>query len=106
MAKPLAAARMVHAYSPAKPSPLSRILMLANSPESPDIERPQLGALEEEMEGDAPGPFVSVKTKSLLTSSSRQLTIPSRIPGAGDTCKGGRRYRLLEVKSQSRTIEA
>ena len=43
-----------------------------------------------EMEGDAPGPFVSIKTKSLLTSSSRQLTIPQRIPGAGDTYKGGR----------------
>ncbi|THH17444.1 hypothetical protein EW146_g3361 [Bondarzewia mesenterica] len=32
MAKPFAQ-RMIHAYSPAKPSPLSRILMLANSPE-------------------------------------------------------------------------
>ncbi|KAI0642311.1 Afadin and alpha-actinin-binding-domain-containing protein [Trametes meyenii] len=35
MAKPFAA-RMIHAYSPAKPSPLSRILMLANSPDSPE----------------------------------------------------------------------
>ncbi|KAI0664322.1 Afadin and alpha-actinin-binding-domain-containing protein [Cubamyces menziesii] len=35
MAKPFAA-RMVHAYSPVKPSPLSRILMLANSPDSPE----------------------------------------------------------------------
>ncbi|KAG9313138.1 hypothetical protein JVU11DRAFT_6588 [Chiua virens] len=33
MAKPLAP-HMTHAYSPVKPSPLSRILMLANSPES------------------------------------------------------------------------
>ncbi|PCH36393.1 hypothetical protein WOLCODRAFT_140389 [Wolfiporia cocos MD-104 SS10] len=40
MAKPLASVRMIHAYSPAQPSPLSRILMLANSPESP----PQAGA--------------------------------------------------------------
>lgn len=35
VAKPLAQ-RMIHAYSPAKPSPLSRILMLGNSPNSPD----------------------------------------------------------------------
>ena len=37
MAKPLAP-HMTHAYSPVKPSPLSRILMLANSPESPESE--------------------------------------------------------------------
>ncbi|KAG5338054.1 hypothetical protein E4T56_gene12389 [Termitomyces sp. T112] len=33
VAKPLAQ-RMIHAYSPAKPSPLSRILMLGNSPDT------------------------------------------------------------------------
>ncbi|KAI0352101.1 hypothetical protein OH77DRAFT_1460841 [Trametes cingulata] len=44
MAKPFAA-RMIHAYSPAKPSPLSRILMLANSPDSP--EGAQLASLPE-----------------------------------------------------------
>ena len=73
MAKPLAAARMVHAYSPAKPSPLSRILMLANSPESPDIERPQLGALEVEMEGDeedSPTPAATVAPPVLVPSKS------------------------------------
>lgn len=37
MAKPLVP-HMMHAYSPAKPSPLSRILMLADSPESPESE--------------------------------------------------------------------
>ncbi|KAG8221070.1 hypothetical protein J3R82DRAFT_2585 [Butyriboletus roseoflavus] len=37
MAKPLAS-HMMHAYSPVKPSPLSRILMLADSPESPESE--------------------------------------------------------------------
>ncbi|KAH9930287.1 Afadin and alpha-actinin-binding-domain-containing protein [Fomitopsis serialis] len=56
MAKPLAATRMIHAYSPVKPSPLSRILMLANSPDSPDIERPQLDSLEERMEDVSPTP--------------------------------------------------
>ncbi|KAF8892175.1 Afadin and alpha-actinin-binding-domain-containing protein [Infundibulicybe gibba] len=35
VAKPFAQ-RMVHAYSPVKPSPLSRILMLGNSPSSPE----------------------------------------------------------------------
>lgn len=35
VAKPFAQ-RMIHAYSPAKPSPLSRILLLGNSPNSPD----------------------------------------------------------------------
>ncbi|TFK86472.1 hypothetical protein K466DRAFT_492758 [Polyporus arcularius HHB13444] len=44
MAKPFAQ-RMVHAYSPVKPSPLSRILMMAMSPDSP--EGPQLDALAE-----------------------------------------------------------
>ncbi|KAJ7696433.1 Afadin and alpha-actinin-binding-domain-containing protein [Mycena rosella] len=62
MAKPFAP-RMIHAYSPAKPSPLSRILMLANSPATPaeldtgaeagDVSLP-LEALLEEDEG-APG---------------------------------------------------
>ncbi|KAG6841245.1 hypothetical protein C0991_000529 [Blastosporella zonata] len=36
VAKPFAQ-RMIHAYSPAKPSPLSRILMLGNSPNSPEM---------------------------------------------------------------------
>ncbi|RDB15346.1 Afadin- and alpha-actinin-binding protein B [Hypsizygus marmoreus] len=39
VAKPFAQ-RMIHAYSPAKPSPLSRILMLGNSPNSPDSQAP------------------------------------------------------------------
>ncbi|GLB41635.1 putative afadin- and alpha -actinin-Binding [Lyophyllum shimeji] len=36
VAKPFAQ-RMIHAYSPAKPSPLSRILMLGNSPDSLEL---------------------------------------------------------------------
>lgn len=55
MAKPLAAGHMRHAYSPVKPSPLSRILMLANSPDSPNIDRPLLDALTEDAEEDSDG---------------------------------------------------
>lgn len=45
---------MVHAYSPVKPSPLSRILMLANSPDSPDENRKmdELDPLQELSEPD------------------------------------------------------
>ncbi|KAJ7224081.1 Afadin and alpha-actinin-binding-domain-containing protein [Mycena pura] len=59
MAKPFAQ-HMIHAYSPAKPSPLSRILMLSNSPATPggngnivggELSTP-LGALPEENEED------------------------------------------------------
>ncbi|KAI0071156.1 hypothetical protein K474DRAFT_1652846 [Panus rudis PR-1116 ss-1] len=50
MAKPYAQ-HMIHAYSPAKPSPLSRILMMA-SPDSPESSStPPLGVLTEEDEG-------------------------------------------------------
>ncbi|KAI8996403.1 hypothetical protein BD414DRAFT_199770 [Trametes punicea] len=55
MAKPFAA-RMIHAYSPAKPSPLSRILMLANSPDSPDgVQLASLpeSSVEDSMEQEA-----------------------------------------------------
>ncbi|KAJ7781898.1 Afadin and alpha-actinin-binding-domain-containing protein [Mycena maculata] len=52
MAKPFAP-RMIHAYSPAKPSPLSRILMLANSPATPtddagNVSMPLEALLEED----------------------------------------------------------
>ncbi|KAI0730564.1 Afadin and alpha-actinin-binding-domain-containing protein [Earliella scabrosa] len=46
MAKPFAQ-RMIHAYSPVKPSPLSRILMMADSPESPESPGARLDALAE-----------------------------------------------------------
>lgn len=49
MAKPFAT-HMVHAYSPVKPSPLSRILMLGNSPDSPEPVQ-MLDTLAEEDEG-------------------------------------------------------
>lgn len=73
MAKPLAAVHMRHAYSPAKPSPLSRILMLSNSPDSPDIDRPHLDALREDVEDELdisptpapPAPAALAPAKSL-----------------------------------------
>ncbi|KIK52336.1 hypothetical protein GYMLUDRAFT_88727 [Collybiopsis luxurians FD-317 M1] len=58
VAKPLAT-HMIHAYSPVRPSPLSRILMLGNSPGSPSGGggggaggAGALEALREEAEGD------------------------------------------------------
>ncbi|KAG7094170.1 hypothetical protein E1B28_007780 [Marasmius oreades] len=48
-AKPLAP-RMIHAYSPARPSPLSRILMLSNSPDSNTSD--DLGSLDTVPEED------------------------------------------------------
>ncbi|KAL1740982.1 hypothetical protein HDZ31DRAFT_67381 [Schizophyllum fasciatum] len=51
VAKPHAA-RMIHAYSPAQPSPLSRILMLGNSPGSSDGGRKPLSALDPLREED------------------------------------------------------
>ncbi|KAI9062566.1 hypothetical protein FKP32DRAFT_805484 [Trametes sanguinea] len=57
MAKPFAA-RMIHAYSPVKPSPLSRILMLANSPDSPEgvklASLPESSVEEETSQGVTP----------------------------------------------------
>ncbi|KAJ7251347.1 Afadin and alpha-actinin-binding-domain-containing protein [Mycena rebaudengoi] len=79
MAKPFAA-RMVHAYSPAKPSPLSRILMLANSPATPaegdtedvgNVSTP-LEALLEEDEG-AP------QLVDALFPEVRQLTLAEEL---------------------------
>ncbi|KAK7685742.1 hypothetical protein QCA50_011088 [Cerrena zonata] len=50
VAKPLAT-HMIHAYSPVKPSPLSRILLMANSPDSPENGgAPALQTLTEEDE--------------------------------------------------------
>ena len=54
VAKPFAQ-RMIHAYSPARPSPLSRILLLA-SPTTPPKElqgRPSLSPISEPAEGDS-----------------------------------------------------
>ncbi|KIY44945.1 hypothetical protein FISHEDRAFT_76977 [Fistulina hepatica ATCC 64428] len=78
VAKPLAQ-RMIHAYSPAKPSPLSRILMLGNSPDSllstspsePRSGRPSLEAvIEEEAENN---PFSEESRASLSTRPALML---------------------------------
>ncbi|KIK35209.1 hypothetical protein CY34DRAFT_812336 [Suillus luteus UH-Slu-Lm8-n1] len=64
LAKPLAP-HMSHAYSPAKPSPLSRILMLANSPDSLD------GVSEESEDSPTsiPPPVATTKTFSSESES-------------------------------------
>lgn len=64
MAKPFAT-RMIHAYSPVKPSPLSRILMLANSPDSPEAgpalaSLPESAAEDDSIEQSAPAPIRSL----------------------------------------------
>ncbi|KAH9945758.1 Afadin and alpha-actinin-binding-domain-containing protein [Amylocystis lapponica] len=68
MAKPLVPS-MIHAYSPVRPSPLSRILMLANSPDSPEDRIPQLNVLAEEDESEdtdsSPIPGLPAPVKSL-----------------------------------------
>ncbi|KAG2345803.1 hypothetical protein BDR05DRAFT_988455 [Suillus weaverae] len=71
LAKPLAP-RMSHAYSPAKPSPLSRILMLANSPDS-------LDEVSEESE-DSPTSVVPplVATKETFPSEAELVDSPLR----------------------------
>lgn len=104
MAKPLAAARMIHAYSPAKPSPLSRILMLANSPESPDIERPQLGALDEEIEGDeedSPTPAATVAPPVLAPTKSlaEELGVSE-----GDDSPPALREKKTQVNTAKRSV--
>lgn len=69
LAKPLAP-RMSHAYSPAKPSPLSRILMLANSPDS-------LDGLSEKSE-DSPTCTVPIATIKSLPSELESNDSPLR----------------------------
>ncbi|KII85992.1 hypothetical protein PLICRDRAFT_115132 [Plicaturopsis crispa FD-325 SS-3] len=63
VAKPFARG-MNHAYSPAKPSPLSRILMLADSPTSPQNSgtRPLDVLTEESEDSMAPEPFPAIST--------------------------------------------
>ncbi|KAJ7809050.1 Afadin and alpha-actinin-binding-domain-containing protein [Mycena olivaceomarginata] len=76
MAKPFMP-RMIHAYSPAKPSPLSRILMLSNSPATPtdgDFSSADTGetstALEALLEADEGGPALMTLAEELGVSES------------------------------------
>ncbi|KAG1735884.1 Afadin and alpha-actinin-binding-domain-containing protein [Suillus paluster] len=71
LAKPLAP-HMSHAYSPAKPSPLSRILMLANSPDSPD------GVSEESEDSPTPAVHPPVAAMKPFTSESESNDSPLR----------------------------
>lgn len=74
MAKPLAS-RMVHAYSPVRPSPLSRILMLGNSPNSPEFQSTlePLHESSEEMFPEIPQPQPQM-------SLAQELGIPESPP--------------------------
>ncbi|KAI5895585.1 uncharacterized protein SCHCODRAFT_01285948 [Schizophyllum commune H4-8] len=103
VAKPLAS-RMIHAYSPAQPSPLSRILMLGNSPGSDGDSRPPISALDplreedehamdEEEDGrgvidddDNPfSPMVTRKPMSLAEELGVTLSPPSPPPAPAPT---------------------
>ncbi|KAJ3506379.1 hypothetical protein NLJ89_g6903 [Agrocybe chaxingu] len=87
VAKPFAA-RMTHAYSPAKPSPLSRILMLADSPVTPpngflsNISlSPSCGPLEavaEEPEDGGLGPMPQQEQRQM--SLAEELGVPESPP--------------------------
>ncbi|THH26975.1 hypothetical protein EUX98_g7212 [Antrodiella citrinella] len=84
MAKPFTA-RMIHAYSPVKPSPLSRILMLANSPESPENRIPSLGSLSDENEspGISPTPGEPM-TFGAMRSLAAELGVSDDDDDAGE----------------------
>ncbi|KAG6908897.1 hypothetical protein DXG01_002875 [Tephrocybe rancida] len=81
VAKPFAQ-RMIHAYSPAKPSPLSRILMLGNSPNSPEIIGSGLGDVSSlldpviEEEERVPGFDEPVAAPPIQMSLAAELGIP------------------------------
>ncbi|CAA7265145.1 unnamed protein product [Cyclocybe aegerita] len=87
VAKPFAA-RMIHAYSPAKPSPLSRILMLADSPVTPPNGflsntslSPSSGPLEavaEEPEDGGLGPIPPQLQRQM--SLAEELGVPESPP--------------------------
>ncbi|KAH9939056.1 Afadin and alpha-actinin-binding-domain-containing protein [Epithele typhae] len=90
MAKPFAQ-RMTHAYSPVKPSPLSRILMLGASPDSPEGDR--LGALAEtsessfEMDVALPPPVRSLAEELGVSESSDDYPLRETQPAPPATKK-------------------
>ncbi|KAJ3966153.1 Afadin and alpha-actinin-binding-domain-containing protein [Lentinula raphanica] len=85
VAKPLAN-HMIHAYSPVRPSPLSRILMLGNSPDSPsnnasetDSESRGLEALIEEDELIAAELFPPVSRSRASSDDEGGLTLAQQL---------------------------
>jgi hypothetical protein len=84
VAKPLVS-HMIHAYSPVKPSPLSRILMLSNSPNTPleemtTIPEGGLGSLEEMGrydDDDDEGMMITETPEPLQMSLAAELGVES-----------------------------
>jgi hypothetical protein len=74
------ARNLQHAYSPAKPSPLSRILLLANSPPSPDgvARLPSLGALLEADEDSSGSGSASDGSPTPAPPGLASATLPVR----------------------------
>ncbi|KAI0042736.1 hypothetical protein FA95DRAFT_1547240 [Auriscalpium vulgare] len=107
MAKPLAQ-RMVHAYSPARPSPLSRILLLADSPEGgaplKGADFTALDAVAEEFD-EPPPPPVSVPSSDEDDSPLREkqaVGAPAKSV-KGRSSGGAGTKPVAEKKKASRT---
>lgn len=93
MAKPLAA-RMIHAYSPVKPSPLSRIMMLANSPDSPQSDDGET----------SPSPGVPLVAPPLGKIPAVNFNISDeRLPSQDDGAAQGKHRDTQKPKTQSST---
>jgi hypothetical protein len=89
------APHMVHAYSPVKPSPLSRILMLAESPDSPEEPPiPRLGALVEqdepadEMDVDADNEDVYAPVSPTPAKRTRRSSLAQELGALDDDTVG------------------
>ncbi|KAI0318772.1 Afadin and alpha-actinin-binding-domain-containing protein [Amylostereum chailletii] len=87
MAKPFAP-RMIHAYSPAKPSPLSRILMLGNSPEG------------------GPGPKLSAAAFDTLDTLTEEDLEPIRTPSASASLPATTDDSPLREKRLEKNVDA
>lgn len=103
VAKPFAQ-RMMHAYSPVKPSPLSRILMLSDIPPTgvPPIAAPKLGHLLEDFlspEAAVPRPRQQESEMTLVqelgitespseTPLQEKKSVPNVVPNKSTTTKG------------------
>jgi hypothetical protein len=121
LAKPHAR-NMIHAYSPARPSPLSRILLLANSPGSPDsIPFTPMSRLDERSEGDdgmpdesptpalphtgAPHTLSLEEELGLIDEDSplREMPVePNRPPARKTGTKSGERRQTRQADAQEK----